>query len=158
MSATTTSTAMDAMVVRAAISWIGTPYRHQASRKAVGCDCLGLVRGVWREIHGAEPETVPAYAPDWAEFGEADRLMAAAGRHLRPRPADDLAAGRLMLFRWRVGTAAKHAGILIGPDRFIHAYEGHAVTVSALVPSWRRRIAGVFAFPPRPAINNKDRF
>ena len=28
--------------------WIGTPYRHQASLKGVGCDCLGLVRGVWR--------------------------------------------------------------------------------------------------------------
>jgi len=25
--------------------WIGTPYRHQASLKGVGCDCLGLVRG-----------------------------------------------------------------------------------------------------------------
>ena len=37
-------------------SWIGTPYRHQASLKGVGCDCLGLVRGVWRAVIGAEPE------------------------------------------------------------------------------------------------------
>ena len=36
-----------------AYSWIGTPYRHQASRKGVGCDCLGLVLGVWRELYGA---------------------------------------------------------------------------------------------------------
>ena len=45
-----------AEIVRAARSWIGTPYRHQASLKGVGCDCLGLLRGVWREVVGAEPE------------------------------------------------------------------------------------------------------
>ncbi len=28
--------------------WLGTPYRHQGRRKGVGCDCLGLVLGVWR--------------------------------------------------------------------------------------------------------------
>ncbi|KAB2949447.1 MAG: hypothetical protein F9K19_23780, partial [Rhizobiaceae bacterium] len=43
-------------VLEAAIGWIGTPYRHQASRKGVGCDCLGLVRGIWRELYGSEPE------------------------------------------------------------------------------------------------------
>ncbi|MGA8997361.1 MAG: peptidase P60, partial [Pseudolabrys sp.] len=32
--------------------WIGTPYRHQASLIGVGCDCLGLVRGVWRAVVG----------------------------------------------------------------------------------------------------------
>lgn len=47
--------------------WIGTPYRHQASSKAAGADCLGLLRGVWREIYGDEPEAVPAYTPDWSE-------------------------------------------------------------------------------------------
>jgi hypothetical protein len=31
--------------------------------------------------------------------------------------------------------------------RFIHAYERNTVVVSALVPQWRNRIAGVFAFP-----------
>jgi hypothetical protein len=46
--------------------------------------------------------------------------------------------------------AAKHAGIALDGERFIHAYQGHAVTVSPLVPQWRRRIAGVFAFPASP--------
>ena len=38
----------------AARAWLGTPYRHQASVKGVGADCLGLVRGLWREVAGAE--------------------------------------------------------------------------------------------------------
>ena len=43
--------------------------------------------------------------------------------------------------------AAKHLGILAGSQHFIHAYEQAAVVRSALVPGWRRRIAGVFRFP-----------
>jgi hypothetical protein len=39
-------------IIAAARSWLGTPYAHQASLKGVGCDCLGLVRGVWREVQG----------------------------------------------------------------------------------------------------------
>ena len=38
-----------AAVVAAARRWLGTPYRHQASVRGEGADCLGLVRGVWRE-------------------------------------------------------------------------------------------------------------
>jgi NlpC/P60 family putative phage cell wall peptidase len=47
---------LERAVVAEAMDWIGTPYRHQASRKGVGCDCLGLVRGVWRALYGREPE------------------------------------------------------------------------------------------------------
>ena len=55
--------------------------------------------------------------------------------------------GDILLFRWRPGLPAKHVGIVSAPDRFIHAYEQAAVVESPLVPSWRRRIAGVFSFP-----------
>jgi NlpC/P60 family putative phage cell wall peptidase len=43
-------------VLALAGGWIGTPYRHQASLKGVGCDCLGLIRGIWRGVYGHEPE------------------------------------------------------------------------------------------------------
>ncbi|MBL8579012.1 MAG: C40 family peptidase [Mesorhizobium sp.] len=134
-------------VVTEALSWIGTPYRHQGSRKGVGCDCIGLVMGVWRSVHGGPPELPGPYAPDWAEASGEERLLDAARRHFQEKPRAWLGAGNLLLFRWRSHLPAKHAGILIGPDRFVHAYEGTAVTASALVPQWRQRIAGVFAFP-----------
>jgi NlpC/P60 family putative phage cell wall peptidase len=137
-------------VLLIAQSWIGTPYRHQASLKGVGCDCLGLVRGIWRELYGHEPELPPPYAPDWAERSGEDRLMEAASRHSGlPLALADAQPGDLLLFRWRPQMAAKHAGILSGEREFIHAYEQAAVIASPLVPSWRRRIAGVFRFPER---------
>ncbi len=55
-------------VVAEARLWLGTPYRHQGSLRGIGCDCLGLVRGVWRGLLGDEPEAVPAYTPFWAEL------------------------------------------------------------------------------------------
>ncbi len=47
-----------ATIVRRARGWLGTPYHHQASVKGVGCDCLGLIRGLWRELCGPEPGLV----------------------------------------------------------------------------------------------------
>lgn len=134
-------------IVQEALSWTGTPYRHQGSAKGIGCDCLGLVRGVWRTVYGVEAELPGAYAPDWAEAGGEDLLLAAARRHCVEKPKAEMAPSDLVLFRWRPQLPAKHAGILLAGGRFIHAYQGHAVVVSTLAPQWRRRIAGVFAFP-----------
>ena len=135
-------------VVTIARGFIGTPYRHQGSLKGVGCDCLGLVRGVWRELYGAEPEAPMAYAPDWAERAGEERLLIAAARHCGAAlPVSAMRAGDILIFRWRAGVAAKHAGIAAPGECFIHAYEQAAVIESPLVPSWRRRIAGVFRFP-----------
>jgi NlpC/P60 family putative phage cell wall peptidase len=139
-------------VVVAARGWLGTPYVHQASCLGAGCDCLGLLRGVWRDIHGVEPEPVPAYTPDWSEPAREERLWAAALRHLTPVSPDRVAPGQVLLFRMRDGMVAKHLGLQaeIGPTpSFIHAYSGHGVVESALTPPWARRIVARFAFPER---------
>ncbi len=132
-------------IVRAARRWIGTPYRHQASLRGVGCDCLGLVRGLWRELVGPEPETPGPYAPDWAEAGGGDALLAAAARHFRP--CDAPAAGDLLLFRWREGLPARHLGILTLPCRMVHAHDGAAVAEVAFAPWWQRHLVASFRFP-----------
>lgn len=135
-------------VLRIAERWIGTPYRHQGSAEGIGCDCLGLVRGIWRELHGAEPELPPPYAPDWAERAGEDRLEAAARRHFAMLPGlAEARPGDLLLFRFRPHFAAKHLGILAGEAYFIHAYEQAGVIRSALVPGFRRRITGCYRFP-----------
>lgn len=136
-------------VVAEALSWLDTPYRHQGRRKGVGCDCLGLVLGVWRAIYRDVPELPGPYAPDWAEAGGEERFLAAMRRHFREKPPNAMAPGDLLLFRWRPHLPAKHAGVLVEPGSFVHAYQGSAVSVSPLVPQWRRRIAGVFAFPEK---------
>ncbi|MEM5519410.1 NlpC/P60 family protein [Sulfitobacter sp. AS59] len=137
-------------IVTAARGWIGTPYVHQSAVKNAGCDCLGLLRGVWREVLGPEPEAVPAYSMDWSEPQGDERLWRAALRHLEPKKLGDEAAGDVLLFRMRSGAVAKHLGLAarVGPDAsFIHAYSGHGVTESSLSAPWQRRIVARFAFP-----------
>ncbi len=97
---------MTERVVAAARGWIGTPYRHQAAVKGAGCDCLGLIRGVWREVCGAEPVVVPPYTPDWAEPQGEESLWQAASRYLAEKPLTALAAGDVVLFRMRDGAVA----------------------------------------------------
>lgn len=138
-------------VVKIAREWIGTPYHHQASTKGVGSDCLGLIRGIWRELFGAEPEAVPAYSADWSEASGDERLRAAAMRHLVPCEAlDRPEPGDVLLFRMRSGSVAKHLGIFSVRDRMpfvIHAYQGHAVLESPFSRPLRQRLVARFAFP-----------
>lgn len=142
-----------AAIVAEARSWIGTPYRHQASRKGAGCDCLGLVRGVWRSLYGAEPEAPPAYRADWAETGGRETLLEGARRHLVERPSRAFQPGDVLLFRMSPEACLKHCAIASDgrpgdPEpRIIHAYWGRAVVESWLGPWWRRRLAYVFSFP-----------
>ena len=137
-------------IITAAREWIGTPYQHQASCKGAGTDCLGLLRGVWRDVLGEEPEEPPAYSMDWSEPARIEALWQAAARHLVSKDLSAEAPGDVLLFRMREGAVAKHLGIAgrIGADAsFIHAYSGHAVVESPLSQPWRRRIVARFAFP-----------
>jgi len=135
------------VLVDEARAWIGTPYRHQASLKGVGCDCLGLVRGVWRAVIGQEPERTPPYAPDWAEAASGEPLADAALRHMLAIDRHAFAPGDVLLFRWREHLPAKHAAIVTLPDTMVHAHDGAAVTEVAIAPWWRRRLAYAFRFP-----------
>lgn len=143
-----------ARIVREARRWIGTPYRHQGSCRKAGCDCLGLVRGVWRAVLGDEPETVPAYTADWendAAGGGADALLLAARRHFNECAPARALPGALLLFRPRRHGPAKHCAILSAPlsapGRIIHAYWGRHVAETALTPTWQTRLVAAFHFP-----------
>lgn len=142
---------MRAGVVTVARGWLGTPYRHQASVRGEGADCLGLVRGVWRELIGAEPEAIPPYQPDWAEVGGEETLLGAARRWLSEIPVATAQAGDVLLFRMAPGCPVKHCAILSdtgGPEpRMIHAYWGRAVVESWMGAWWRRRLVAAFGWP-----------
>jgi len=130
--------------VAIARSWIGTPYVHQASVKGAGCDCLGLLRGVWRELHGEEPEAPPAYSPDWVEATGRETLYMALARHLTPIEPAALAPGDVALFRMARRGPAKHCGIVAERDglrTLIHARQNRRVAEEPFSPFWKSRLA-----------------
>lgn len=134
-------------IVRAARSWIGTPYVHQASMKGAGADCLGLLRGVWRELAGSEPETIPPYSEDWAEVTGEETLYSALARHFGRIDAREIRAGDVALFRMMPRGPAKHCGIVAekaGSMTLIHARQNKRVSEEMFSHLWRRKLA--FAF------------
>jgi NlpC/P60 family putative phage cell wall peptidase len=134
-------------IVAAARGWIGTPYRHQASVKGAGADCLGLLRGLWRELYGEEPEETPPYSQDWAETTNQETLYAALHRHLREIALDEIKAGDIALFRMVRGGPAKHCGVVAqtgGRLTLIHARANKRVSEEQFSLFWRRKLA--FAF------------
>jgi len=147
MTASAQSRDRRAEVVAIARRWIGTPYQHQASLEGVGCDCLGLVRGVWRALYGSEPTPVPPYTRDWSEVSGAETLLEAARAHFVEIDVQRAMPGDVLVFRLRPGLVAKHAGVLASAATFIHACEGARVAEVPLGRWWRRRIAAAFAFP-----------
>ena len=133
-------------VVASARGWRGTPYVHQASVIGAGCDCLGLARGVWRDLHGPEPVTPPPYTRDWGEAGGEEVLAAAARRFLQEIPIATAAHGALILFRMARNAPAKHCGIRSATS-LIHAYEGAGVIEEPWSPIWARKAAFAFHYP-----------
>lgn len=134
----------------AAQAWLGTPYLHQASVRGLGCDCLGLLRGVWRDLYGEETEAIPAYRPDWAETAKDEPLLRGLHRWLDPLPLAEARPGDVVLFRISPGACVKHCAVLSAAGaqmRMIHAYWGHGVTESWMGRWWRSRLAAAFAWP-----------
>lgn len=136
-----------AAIIASARGWIGTPFCHGASLRGVGCDCLGLVRGVWRAVIGPEPEIVPAYGPDWAEPAGAEALAAMLDRHFLRLAPGSMSPGAVLLLRWRDHLPARHAAILSSPTVLIHAHAGAGVAEVALGTWWARHIVAAYAFP-----------
>ena len=123
--------------------------RHRL--RGVGCDCLGLVRGVWRELYRrASRKTLPAYSP---RLGEA-RRREASGRGGAPasalsRPARSLCAGRcaaVPLARASAGQALRHRDERSRPHDPCPGRRRRRARVP-LTAWWRRRLAFAFRFP-----------
>jgi NlpC/P60 family putative phage cell wall peptidase len=125
-------------------AWIGTPYRHLASCRGAGADCLGLVLGVWRDIHGQNPCAIPSYSPSWAETGTGEPLWDALARYLTP--VVTLQDGDVLLFRMQPRARAKHLGIqTTNGSAFIHACPRAGVVESPLSEPWARRVVARFS-------------
>jgi NlpC/P60 family putative phage cell wall peptidase len=133
-------------IVALARSWIGTPYVHQGSVKGAGCDCLGLLRGVWRELHGDEAEDIPPYLPDFDASG-GETLRDGLARHLSSIALADIGPGDVVLFRMVAGASARHCAIVGERDgvlTLIHARQNKRVGEEALTGFWRKKLAYAF--------------
>lgn len=133
-------------IVETTRSWLGTPYHHQAYLKGIGADCLGLLRGVYIELYGVDPEEPPRYSPAWGESNPDELLLKAAGKYLVPAEYSGWKPSDVLVFRIKNSASAKHCAIVTGDNEMIHAVSRQAV-ITTCIGAWSSRVAGVFSFP-----------
>lgn len=110
-------------VAAEARQWIGTPFQHAQHCKGKGCDCIGLVIGVFQALGCLPPNYItPAYSRQWhAHKNEEVLLGAALGMGFIEKPGVQPEVGDLLVFKF--GRVISHAGICVSETEFVHAYQ-----------------------------------
>ena len=136
-----------AQVAAEARTWLDTPWQHQARLRGVGCDCVGLVIGVARELQLIDfGFDINAYKriPDGTE------IVTQCHAHMARVDAASIDVGDVVLMRFSnhpqhlaiIGDYA-HGGLSI-----IHAYApSRRVVEHALSDVWRALIVSAYALP-----------
>lgn len=130
-------------IVQEALDWIGTRFIHAGRQKGIGCDCAGLVLGVYKNVGllDFEYSEYSSYAP------------AGMMRNMLLRFCDPLQSvlfclpGDILLFT--LYGYEQHIAIATAPEaqRMCHAFQTPGVVVEhELNNFWLNRITGVFTF------------
>lgn len=133
-----------AQVVTTAREWIGTRFHHQASVKGAGCDCIGLIRGVARELGLVDPfET--GEASKYFGYGrtpDPTLLLEACDAYMDPGTGD---LGDVLVMRFE--KEPQHFAFVscLSPRRMIHAYaQARKVAENGIDQLWQSRILRVY--------------
>ena len=110
-------------VIRAAESWLGTPYHAMGRVKGAGVDCLTLLAEIYAEAGLIETPEIPYYPPDWHLHRSNERYLEGLLRYAAERGAP--AAGDIAL--WRFGSCYSHGYIVVECPNVIHALMGRGV-------------------------------
>jgi NlpC/P60 family putative phage cell wall peptidase len=133
-------------ILAEAVRWIGTPYCHQASRRGVGADCLGLIVGIWNALATTPLDLPRQDQRSWAQHADGEPLLDGLRQFLNEKPAATAEPGNVLALRWRSHWPASHLAVLMDDGTIVHAYEGGRVVRSNLAP-WASHVAACFAFP-----------
>lgn len=131
-------------IIDEARTWIGTPFHHQAAIKNIGCDCIGLMRGVYEQLFPGILENDPNYRKPTYSKQPFNSMF--------PKSLEDtgyvtiiekgLKSGYLLLFAYR--KEPQHIGIFTEKGTIIHAGNPKVVE-HRLDDKWRKRIRVIYS-------------
>lgn len=115
-------------VVDEARTWLGTPWHHQAMRKGVGADCVGLLAGIARELDIFDA-SLPMRDPLLRGYGrdaDPEKLALACSTYL-DRTDKKLKLGRVLFLRVPMAVYPQHFALVSreDPPYMIHAAALH---------------------------------
>ena len=142
-------------IVKEARSWLGTRFHHQGRVKTIenykgGCDCLGLLMGVARDLELCSPvtgEMLICYdQTDYSHFPDGVAFRAALKRYLKEIPLSDRKSGDIALFHFDKNP--QHVAIISDYQSnlgLIHCYaQARKVVEHRLDEAWKKRMVAVY--------------
>jgi len=110
-------------IVEEAYTWIGTPYHVGACLKDIGVDCAQLIAGVGVAcdvLHRDQVDAVPFYHIGTAAHTKTGILARELSRcGFQRKRVVQVVPGDILTFR--TGMDDGHIGIVVQPDRLVHA-------------------------------------
>ena len=94
-------------VVAEALTWVGTPFKWQASLKGQGADCAGMIEGVLRNLGMPEAASQWFWIKDYGGKVPVETLKQAVAAIMRPAPILESGDVALLWFKGR----PQHLGI-----------------------------------------------
>lgn len=132
-------------IIAEARSWKGTPFRHQAARKGVGCDCKGLVSGIANALQMPEGLSLAATVRDYPKHFAGRRMFDGLMATLTFVPVGE--PGDVVAILMGRDPFPRHLGILTErPGWMIHTYGGGVRRVTE-TPIGHWRIHSYWSWP-----------
>lgn len=129
-------------IVLIAREWIGTPFHHQGRVKGQGCDCIGLIIGVFAEIGAPAGEVDIA---DYSMIPDGKFLQQKLSEYLEQVSFSKIVAGDILLFRFDKNP--QHLAFYSGDGTIIHSYlSARKVVENQLDELWMERLVGCYRY------------
>lgn len=129
-------------IVAEAMTWLRTPFHHEARVKRAGVDCANLLIATYAAV-GLVPDVKPAHYPaDFMFHQKEEKFLSYLLQYARP--VEDGKAGDIAMFRF--GKSASHGSLVLEWPTIIHAYmpEGAVVLSDATKGKLSGRFAGFY--------------
>ena len=131
------------IVVKEALSWIGTPYRHHAMVKGTGVDCAMILIGIYKNCGLINEVNLPYYSPQWHLHRDEEKYLETISKYLKP--TEDPKPGDVALFKF--GRTVSHSAIIIDYPQVVHAYNRSGVILDdATNGKLAGRLHGFFSY------------
>lgn len=132
-------------IVSEALTWLDTPFHHQARLKGCGVDCANLLAGVFAAIGLAPNVVLDAYPQDWHIHNDEPRFVKTLALYADKLPLGEPAQpGDIAMFQY--GRHAAHGAIVTAWPQVIHAWKdvGRVVLTEADSGPLANRFAGLW--------------
>jgi cell wall-associated NlpC family hydrolase len=116
------------LIVKEALSWVGTPYRHQAMVKGTGVDCAMILLAIFTSVGLLDGVELPEYSSQWHLHRNEEKYLQTITKYLKP--TNDPKPGDVGLFKF--GRTVSHSAILIDYPKVVHAYVGRGVILDEM--------------------------